>query len=127
MNVVKGEVPLKIRGGREFVLVLDFEALVAAEAAYAKPLAQLTVDAAAGFVGALRAMLFGALLRHQPGTTLADAAAIFQADALAVHAALTAAGEAAYPPADAAEDREPGKAPRAPRGTRSGRSGAKRG
>ena len=69
MNPVKGEVPLKLSDGREFVLVLDFEALVEAESAYGKPLAQVMADAATGFVGATRALLYGALRAKHPAVT----------------------------------------------------------
>lgn len=113
---------MKLKDGRIFTLVLDFEALVAAEAAYGKPLAQTLADANLGFVGATRALLFGALQARHPEITPRDATDIFMSDGDAVSAALEAASVAAYP----AEDREPGKA-RPQRGKNSGRNGAKRG
>ena len=126
MNPLKGETPLVLADGRTLTLAMDFHALVVAERAYGKPLAQTLADGMAGFVGASVAIFFGALQTHQPRMTLAEAEAIFGSDGEAVQAALDAASEAAYP--KAAEDREVGNAPAKPRaGKNSGRSGAKSG
>ncbi len=121
-NPIRGETPLKLGDGREFTLVLDFEALVEAESAYGKPLAVLMSDAGAGFVGASRALLFGALRTKHPGVSLRDASAILQTDGDTVGTALTLAADAAFPDAGKAE----GKEGKNPPGRASGRSGAKR-
>src|SRR6478609_4662181 len=121
MNPIKGEVPLRLSDGREFVLVLDFEALVEAEGAYGKPLAQVMADASAGFVGASRALLYGALRAKHPGITLRDASALFLEHADDVSAALEQAATAAFPDASAE-----GNAGSPQRGPTSGGSGAKR-
>src|SRR3546814_3437222 len=52
VNRLKGEAPLKLSDGREFVFHLDFDALVEAEQAYGKPLPRLMADASQGYVGA---------------------------------------------------------------------------
>lgn len=118
---------LKLKDKREFVLVLDFEALVAAETAYGRPLAQTLADAKAGFVGATRSLLYGTLQENHGDLTLQDATAIFMLDGDAVSSALEAATTAAYPAPAAAEDKKAGKGKpaRRPRGKTSGRSGAK--
>lgn len=120
-SALNGEVALTIND-EEHTLVLDFEALIAAEGAYGKPLAVLTSDAEMGFVGALRCLLYGALRRHHPNVTIEAAGQMIMADGKAVDGALEAAARLAYPE----EDKKPGKAPRQ-RGTRSGRNGAKQG
>jgi hypothetical protein len=122
-NPIKGEVPLKLSDGREFVLVLDFEALVEAEAAYGKPLARVMADAGAGFVGASRALLYGALRANHPAITLRDASGLFLEHAEAVSEALEKAAAAAFTE-DASAEGNGGK-PR--RGKTSGSSGAKPG
>src|SRR6478609_223027 len=122
MNPIKGEVPLRLSDGREFVLVLDMEALIEAEAAYGKPLGKVMADASAGFVGASRALLYGALKAKQPTISLRDASAIFMANGDAVSDALSRAGEAALPESASAE----GNVESPQRGKTSGDSGAKR-
>lgn len=119
-NIVKGEVPLTLSDGRSFSLVLDFEALVQAEGAYGKPLSQTMADASAGFIGAVRALLYGALQANHPGISLREASAMFQTDGEAVTASLSAAGEASMP--ETAEGKEGANPP----GKSSGRSGVKR-
>lgn len=121
MTILSGEAALSIND-EDYTLVLDFEALISAEQAYGKPLAVVTMDAQAGFVGALRCLLFGALRRHHPDVTLAASGQMMAADAKAVETALEQAARLAYPE----EDKKPGKAPR-PRGNSSGRNGARRG
>lgn len=120
MNSIKGEAPLRLSDGRELTLILDFDALVAAETAYGKPLARLMADAAGGFIGAVRALLLGALSRYHPEITAAEAAEIILSDFDAVGDAMQAATEAAFPPA---EGKKSGNA--RPAGKSSGRNGAK--
>lgn len=124
LNAVKGEAPLVLSDGREFTVIMDFDAFVAAEGAYGKPLAQLTVDVASGFIGALRAMLYGTLQAKHPEIDLSTAGTFIASDAAAVEAAIELAATRAYP--DAQEDKKPGKAP-ARRGKTSGASGANAG
>lgn len=125
-NVVKGEVPLKLKDGRVLTLVLDFEAFVVAEQLAGKPLHLLAVDVALGFLGGKRAMLYGAMRRHHPEIEPEDVGAMFAANELAINKALSAADQASFP--DATEDKKPGKAPAMPRrGRNSGASGAKPG
>lgn len=130
MNPLRGEVPLTLADGRGFRLVLDFEALVQAEAAYGKPMPLMLADALDGFKGAERAILFGALRTWHPQITLRDASDMLSSDAEAVQSALDSASAAAFPAA--AEDKEAGNAPAQSRargraGKASGRSGAKPG
>ena len=128
-NPVKGEALLRLADGRQFTLVLDFEAMVAAEAAYGKPLPQLMVDAQAGFMGALRALLAGMFSAHHPGVGKREAGEMLLSDVEAVSEALARAVENAHP-APGAEDKQPGNAPvpqSRQRTKPSGRSGAKRG
>lgn len=100
-NPIRGEIPLKLSDGRSLVLVMDMEALVEAEAAYGKPMAGMMADAGAGFVGASRALLFGALRTKHPEVTLREASAIMASDGEAAAAALSAAVEAGFPNASA--------------------------
>lgn len=126
MNSVKGETPLNLSDGRQFILVLDFDALIEAEAVYGKPLLQMMEDANAGFVGAIRAMLYGSLRRKHPKIALSDASAMLMTDGNAVQDAVEKAAVAAMPET---EGKEPGNAPnrKARRATKtSGGSGAKR-
>lgn len=122
MNPLKGEAPLKLADGRELTLAMDFEALVAAETAYGKPIAHVMLDAQRGFLGASRAFLFGALRTHHPEMTPAEASALILSDGEAVLAALEVATELAFP--KAAEGKQGANPPRG--GTGSGGSGAKR-
>lgn len=121
VNHLKGEAPLKLSDGREFVFLLDFDALVEAESAYGKPLPRLMADASQGYVGAVRALLLGGLRRHHPDFTTDEATAIILTDFDAVATGMMAAVEAAFPKS---EGREPGNAGRT--GMTSGRAGAKR-
>lgn len=119
MNPLKGEVPLTLKDGRKYTLVIDMEALIEAESAYGKPLQQMMQDAAARFVGALRAILFGAMRAKHPDVTLRDASGIIMSDAEAVGTALSAAVGAGFP--DVSEGKD---GPR-PRGKTSGANGVK--
>lgn len=121
-NALKGETLLKLDDGREFVLVLDHEALIEAETLYRKPLPMLMADATLGFAGACRALLYGALRAKHPTVTPSEAATMFMENMDECGEALAAAAEAAFPkPAEGKQDSHPRK----PAGTRSGRSGAK--
>lgn len=121
-NVIKGEVPLKLEDGRLLTLVLDMEAFVEAETAYGKPLQQVMADASAGFVGATRALLYGALQAKHPNISLRDASTMFQTDREAVAVALESAAEAAFPKSTAESAEGNGR----PAGKNSGANGAKR-
>lgn len=123
-NRIKGEVPLKLRDGRELIVVLDHEALIEAEAAYGKSLQALIADAAAGFMGASRALLYGALHSHHPDLSLKDAAKILFENAETAGAALSQAYEASMPDPSKASAEGNGEAKR-PAGKTSGANGAK--
>lgn len=119
-NPLTGAVPLIIEDGREFTLVLDFEALLEAETAYGQPLPKLMSDSVVGFVTALRALLYGALRAHHRAVSFREAGAILKANGDAVRDAITAAAMAGFP------DAEDGDGTNPPR-RRSGASGAKPG
>lgn len=123
-NPVKGEVPLTLGDGRTFTLALDMEALVEAEAAYGKPLHQLMADASAGFMGAMGAMLQGALSAHHR-VTRKEALAMLRTDMQTIADALGKATDAAFPKDEPKAGNGSPKPAR--RGKSSGRSGAKRG
>lgn len=118
-NPVKGQAPLVLTDGREFKLVLDMEAMVEAESRYGKPLAKLMTDAREGFMGALAALLMGALSRFHPNLTRSEALDLIRTDADKVTDSLTAAAEAAFPEATEGNGEGP------PSGKTSGGSGAK--
>lgn len=134
-NPIRGEVAVELPDGQRLVLVLDMEALIEAEGAYHAPLKQLMQDAAAGFVGAARALFYGALRAHQPRMLLEDATAIFVEHIDLISERLAEAAELAMP--DAADDppKANGKAVKRksaggkarPPGGRSGGNGAARG
>lgn len=128
-NPIKGETVLTLADGRRFTIVMDMEALIEAEQAYGKPLARMLADANAGFIGALRAMVFGSMRAHHPNATMSEATAVLMAEQAAVAEALLQAVELAFPDASRqAEGKEPGKArARRPAGKTSGASGAKPG
>lgn len=120
-NPIKGEVPLKLSDGRDFVLVMDFEALVEAESASNLPLPQLMARAGLGFVSAQRTLLYGALRRNHPDLTLEDCSAIMLTEIEKVTEALTKAMEAGFPEAKKSEDKDGANPP----GKTSGGNGAK--
>lgn len=122
MNKLKGEVPLVLSDGRQFILVADMEATIEAESLYGKPAAKMGADAAAGFVGAIRALLFGMMRRKHPTITPGEVASILADHSSEVISAIEAATEAAAPEPSAG-----GKAVSPPRGKTSGASGAKLG
>jgi hypothetical protein len=121
-NAIKGEVPLKLSDGREFVLVFDMDALVQAEDEYGKPLPQLMQRVQAGFFGAIRVLFWASMQRHQPGTSMAEVNDLLTEHSDAIEQMLKAY-EAAMPAGDGAEGKEGGN----PRGKPSGSNGAKRG
>ncbi len=121
-NPVRGEVPLKLSDGREFVLVADMEAMVTAESLYGKPVEQVFADAVRGFTGATRAIFYGMLQAHHPEVTPREALDILTADKAAVTKSLEAAASASKPKESAG-----GKEGANPPGTSSGSNGAKRG
>lgn len=127
-NPVKGETLLTLADGRQFTIVMDMEALIEAEQAYGKPMAQMMADANRGFISALRALVFGAMRAHHPQVTLAEATAVLMAEQAVVAAALLDAVKLAFPDAAAGgEGKKPGKAlPPRRAGKTSGASGAKR-
>ncbi|WP_394658423.1 hypothetical protein [uncultured Novosphingobium sp.] len=120
-NAHKGYVPLKLDGDREFTLVFDHEGLIEAESAYGKPLHQVLADASTGFMGATRALLYGAMRRFHADLTLGDVSTLLFENADAIGAALSQAYDAAMPKPGASTE---GKAAR-PRGKTSGANGAK--
>ena len=122
-NPVKGEVPLNLSDGRSLTLVMDMEALVEAETAYGKPMAQMMQDAGQGFVGASRALLYGALRAKHPQLQLREASEMFATDGEAVAEAIGTAVERAFP--EVAGGKESAN-PLPRRGKTSGGSGAKR-
>lgn len=97
VNPVKGEVPLVLGDGQEFVLVMDWEALIEAESAYGKPMQQLMSDATNGFVGASRSLLYGAMRAKHPRATQQDATRILFQEGEIVREALTEAINLAFP------------------------------
>lgn len=123
-NRLKGEVPLPLPDGRKFTLVLNHEALIAAEGLYGKPLGQTLVDVYQGFAGALRALLWAALQANHKDVTLAEAAQLVFDHGETVASALNAATEAASPDADPSAE---GKARKPQGGKNSGGNGAKPG
>jgi hypothetical protein len=126
-NSLKGEAPLVLADKREFTLVLDFEALIEAETVYGKPLKQLTHDAGRGFMGANRALIYGALQAHHAGLSLQEAGEILRDNTLAVADALARAFDQAMPepvpPRAGGNVSAPVASP--PRGKTSGASGAR--
>ncbi|MGX7896894.1 hypothetical protein [Tsuneonella sp. HG222] len=109
---------------QEFILVLDHEALIAAEAAYRKPLALTMAEATLGFKGAEGAMLFGALRAHHPKVTLREANRMMLEHGDAIAPVLAEAAEAAFPKKEDGDEPRPRAKPRA--GKSSGGNGAKR-
>lgn len=129
-NPLKGEARLQLNDGRSLALVLDFDGLIAAEQAYGKPLARLMAEAGEGFMGALRAILWGALQRHHADMTMAEVGEIMLGSQQSVMAAVESAIDASMPASGSASGSEgdnAGNAGNRPAGKRSGRSGAKRG
>lgn len=82
---------LKLADGREYALLVDYEAMIAAEGVYGKPLPKLTEDLAAGFIGAVRALVYGALTAKHPTIKPSDVTALLDTDGEAVSTALAEA------------------------------------
>lgn len=122
-NAVKGETPLVLADGRVFKMVLDMEGMVEAEQRYRKPIHEVIIDMANGFLGALAALTQGALARFHPELTRTDALAMLQTDREIIAEALEAALAAAFP--DEAKAIAEGNGASPPDGQSSGRSGAK--
>lgn len=72
-NKLKGEVSLTGPAGEAFTLVFDWEALVLVEDSRDKSFADVVEELDAGRLGALGALLWAAMRRHQPKTTLGQA------------------------------------------------------
>jgi len=123
-NMLKGEVPLAIKDGPQLTLVFDHEGMIEAESTYGKPLHVLLTDASAGFMGATRALLYGALRAKHPEVSLAEVAELIFAHTGAIGDALGKAVELSMPPAKSGSTE--GKAiPRRRAGKTSGASGVK--
>lgn len=127
MNRLKGEVALALPDDRNLTLVLDHEALISAEGAFGEPMHLLLAKMELGFVGAVRAFLWGALRTHHPEITKTDAAAILFEHGELVQEALKQAREAAAPDAPEPDEEAEGNAPRRQDGKTSGGNGAKSG
>lgn len=125
-NVLKGEVVLPLADGRKLTLVFDMDALIEAEAAFGQPMHITVAHASQGFMGAMRALIYGALRARHPEMTLREVGALLSDNADAIGAALTAALDEAMPEAKPSAE---GKAPAVSRrrGGTSGTTGAKRG
>jgi hypothetical protein len=123
-NPVKGEVPLKLSDGREFVLVLDMEAMLSIESIMGKPLPKVLEMAGAGFLSATAAVAQAAFSRHHPEVSRAEVLEMIRTDSAALTEAIALAVEKGFP--DATEGKKGATPRRAPRGKPSGRSGAKR-
>jgi hypothetical protein len=124
-NFLKGEVPLVLADKRKLTLVFDMDALIEAEAAYGKPMHQVTADASKGFMGATRALVFGALQARHPEMTLKDAADILGANTMAITEALTRALDQSMPePAPSAPGNDAAPAAKRQPGKTSGANGA---
>ena len=125
MNPLRGEATLDLGDDGLLTLVFDYEAMIVAEATYGQPIGVVSDHADRGFVGALRAMLFGTTRAHHSDLTLADVTEIFFHHAAAAKAALDAAAKNSMPAPVQGEERDAAR-PRSA-GTSSGRSGAKPG
>lgn len=125
MNPLKGETPLSCPNGGEYTLVLDYRALIAAEAHYGQPLAVVIAHGMAGFQGAKAALLLAAMKRYHPATTEDQALALVFEHGEAVGAALEQATERAFPAAEDGDEANPPE--KSPRGKNGGASGASSG
>lgn len=144
-NRLKGEVPLRLADGREFVLLLDHEGLMQAAIAHTgktklrKLLSDLQPQVAEDGTIALdedgdpvkdtlpatKAVLFGALCAHHPEMSLRDAGNLLFAEQEKVAEALGEAMSLSFPDAEGDQDR--GNAAASPASKTSGASGAKPG
>jgi hypothetical protein len=122
-NPIKGEMPLKLSDGREFVLLSGTTALAEAEGVYGKPAHDIAADAQAGYMGAIRALFYGMLKRKQPSMTLDDAGDLLDQFFGEIEIAMEAAAKAAA--AKQTEDRKSANPPKPRRGKTSGANGVK--
>ena len=123
-NSVKGDAVLKLSDGREYLLVLDMEAMLCVEDNMGKPLPQVMKMANEEFMSAVAGIAQAAFVRHHPDVTRAEVLDILRTDSAALERALAAATEAAFPK----EKPQVGNAVRGkkpPQSKSSGRSGAK--
>lgn len=125
-NALKGEVPLKLNDGTHLTLVFDMEAMIEAEGAYGKPMLTMVGDASVGFIGAIRAMLYGALRAHHSDLSLKDVSEMLRENTEVITDALAKAHDAAMPASNGVSA-EGKAAPRRRPGKISGANGAKRG
>lgn len=125
-NALKGERRLKLSDGRDITLVFDMDALIEAEGLYGKPMPVVVADAQKGFVGAIRAMMFGATRAHHADMTPRDVADLIATDGDAMASALSEAHQAAMPQPEKSAGGN-ASAPKPRPGKRSGVNGAKRG
>lgn len=127
-NILKGEVDLPLADKRTLTLVFDMDALIEAESAFGQPMKVVVAQAEAGFMGAVRALLYGALRARHPEITMAETSAILVANTEEITLALTRALDEAMPdPASTASAGGKAAAPVKPRrGATSGGSGARR-
>lgn len=124
MNRLKGEVPLVLKDGREFVLVFDMEAMLSVEDNTGKPLPTVMTQASEGFLTARAAIAQAAFARFHPEVTRADVLGMLRTDQLALNDALGGACEAAFADFEEAEGNAP--PPENPQaGKTSGGNGAK--
>jgi hypothetical protein len=85
---------VKLKDGRELSLDFGLEAIIAAESAYGQPAAKLMFDASEGFIGAMRALIYGALRGKHADITLSEAGEIWRSDKAAIEKALAEATKA---------------------------------
>lgn len=121
-NAIKGEVPLKLSDGREFVLKGGFDAMIEAESLYGKPSQQIIDDARDGYIGAVRALFYGMLKPRQPSITPSETSDLLAAHMPEIEAAMQAVNAASQ----ATGGKEAANPPAGRRGKNSGRSGARR-
>lgn len=123
-NPLRGEATLDLGDDGKFLLVLDHEALIAAEGVFGRPIELLMLAFRDGMAGAHRAMLWGALRRHHSDVTVERATELVLANRVKVIDVLTAAVIASMP--EKAEGKKPGNRKARRAGKSSGSSGAKR-
>lgn len=124
-NSVKGQTPLKLADGREFVLVLDMEAMLHVEETTGKPLPKVVKMAQEGFMTAIAAIAQAAFSRHHPELARAQVLEMLRTDASVLEKALGDATQAAFPKAEVGK--VPKGKPRPPAGKSFGASGAAQG
>lgn len=118
------------RDGREYHLLFDHEGMIAAEDVASRNGANLgfkdvVVGSAAGRLGCLRALVYGALRAHHPEVTVAEATGMVEREGKPLGKALFEAMANAAPPPAKGKAANPPKAASGT-GTRSSPPGAKR-